>query len=140
MLCRTTQGCRLTKYTAEMHQHELNVLCSYRPLNTYCWDQYIARSGDQPWQQVPKLDHEFVFCCHAAGQTAAGQELQPQEAMDMLSTCDGRLQALMAEANLLGETASSQMQTSAEDLELRQAFASILIESGEAFRLCISRL
>ncbi len=57
--------------------------------------------------------------------------------MDMLSTCDGRLQALMAEANLLGETASSQMQTSAEDLELRQAFASILIESGEAFRLCI---
>ncbi len=57
--------------------------------------------------------------------------------MDMLSTCDGRLQALMAEANLLGETASSQMQTSAEDLELRQAFASILIESGEAFTFCI---
>ncbi|KAL0051955.1 hypothetical protein WJX82_005290 [Trebouxia sp. C0006] len=65
-----------------------------------------------------------------AGQTAAGQELKPQEAMDMLSTCDGRLQALMAEANLLGETASSQTQTSAEDLELRQVFASILIESG----------
>jgi hypothetical protein len=57
--------------------------------------------------------------------------------MDMLSTCDGRLQALRAEANLLGETASSQMQTSAEDLELRQAFASILIESGEAFKLFI---
>jgi len=75
--------------------------------------------------------------CHAAGQTAAGHELKPQEAMDMLSTCDARLQALMAEANLLGETASSQMQTSAEDLELRQAFASILIESGEAFKLFI---
>ncbi|KAA6426832.1 MAG: Phox domain-containing isoform 1 [Trebouxia sp. A1-2] len=65
-----------------------------------------------------------------AAQTAAGQELKPQEAMDMLSTCDGRLQALMAEANLLGETATSQMQTSTEDLELRQAFSSILIESG----------
>ena len=89
-----------------------------------------------PWQQVSRLAHEFVLCCHGAGQTAAGQELKPQEAMDMLSTCDGRLQALMAEANLLGETAL-QMQTSAEDLELRQAFASILIESGEPFRLCI---
>ena len=76
--------------------------------------------------------------CHAAGQTAAGQELKPQEAMDMLSTCDGRLQALMAEANLLGETASSQTQTSAEDLELRQVFASILIESGEAWTCCSS--
>ncbi|KAL0034896.1 hypothetical protein WJX77_011872 [Trebouxia sp. C0004] len=65
-----------------------------------------------------------------AGQTAAGHELKPQEAMEMLSTCDGRLQALMAEASLLGGAASSQMQTSAEDLELRQAFASILIESG----------
>jgi len=83
------------------------------------------------------LDHEFALSRHAAGQTAAGQELKPQEAMDMLSTCDGRLQALMAEANLLGETASSQVQTSAEDLELRQAFASILIESGEAFKSCI---
>ena len=58
--------------------------------------------------------------------------------MDMLSTCDGRLQALMAEANLLGETASSQTQTSAEDLELRQVFASILIESGEAWTCCSS--
>ncbi|DBA71498.1 TPA: hypothetical protein ACH3X2_011287 [Trebouxia sp. C0005] len=72
-----------------------------------------------------------------AAQTAAGQELKPQEAMDMLSTCDGRLQALMAEANLLGETATSQMQTSTEDLELRQAFSSILIESGAALELVV---
>lgn len=49
----------------------------------------------------------------------------------MLSTCDGRLQALMAEANLLGEAySSSQADISPEDAELRQAFASTLIESG----------
>lgn len=79
----------------------------------------------------------FALPCHVAAQTAAGQELKPQEAMDMLSTCDGRLQALMAEANLLGETATSQMQTSTEDLELRQAFSSILIESGAALELVV---
>ena len=70
---------------------------------------------------------------HGAGQTAAGHDLKPQEAMEMLSTCDGRLQALMAEANLLGDAAASQGQTSSEDVELRQAFASVLIESGEAW-------
>lgn len=112
------------------------MLCSYRPLSTCRRDQYTAKSRYWRWQQVPNSDHRFVLCCRA-GQTAAGQELKPQEAMDMLSTCDGRLQALMAEANLLGETASSQMQTSAEDLELRQAFASILIESGEAFEFVV---
>ena len=52
--------------------------------------------------------------------------------MEMLSTCDGRLQALMAEANLLGEAASSQGEVSPGDAELRQAFASALIESGMA--------
>lgn len=51
--------------------------------------------------------------------------------MEMLSTCDGRLQALMAEANLLGEAdLSSQADMLPEDAELRQAFASTLIESG----------
>ena len=52
--------------------------------------------------------------------------------MEMLSTCDGRLQALMAEANLLGEAVSSHGDVSPEDAELRQAFASTLIESGTA--------
>ena len=66
-----------------------------------------------------------------AGQTGAGHDMKPQEAMEMLGTCDGRLQALMAEANLLGDAASSQQQTPAEGVELRQAFASVLIESGE---------
>ena len=50
--------------------------------------------------------------------------------MEMLSTCDGRLQALMAEANFLGEAAASEGQISEDDAELRQAFASVLIESG----------
>lgn len=71
------------------------------------------------------------------GQNAAGYDMKPQEAMEMLSTCDGRIQALMAEANLLGDAASSHMQSSAEDVELRQAFASILIESGETLGLLI---
>ena len=65
-----------------------------------------------------------------AGQSAAGYDIKPQAAMDMLSTCDGRLQALMAEANLLGETTLSQGEASPDDAELRQAFASTLIESG----------
>ena len=65
-----------------------------------------------------------------AGQSAAGYDIKPQAAMEMLSTCDGRLQALMAEANLLGEAAQSQGQAPDEDAELRQAFASVLIESG----------
>lgn len=64
------------------------------------------------------------------GQSAAGYDIKPQAAMEMLSTCDGRLQALMAEANLLGEAALSDGQVSSEDVELRQAFASTLIESG----------
>ena len=38
----------------------------------------------------------------------------------------------MAEANLLGEAVSSQGEVSSEDAELRQAFASTLIESGTA--------
>ena len=64
---------------------------------------------------------------------AAGQnfDLKPHEAMDMLQTCDGRISALMAEANLLGESAASDQQSPPEALELRQAFASILIESGD---------
>ena len=57
-------------------------------------------------------------------------DLKPQEAMDMLQTCDGRISALMAEANLLGESAASDQQTPSEALELQKAFASILIESG----------
>ncbi|KAL3148118.1 hypothetical protein ABBQ38_014399 [Trebouxia sp. C0009 RCD-2024] len=65
-----------------------------------------------------------------AGQSAAGYDIKPQAAMEMLSTCDGRLQALMAEANLLGEAALSEGQYLSEDVELRQAFASTLIESG----------
>lgn len=65
------------------------------------------------------------------GQSAAGYDIKPQAAMEMLATCDGRLQALMAEANLLGEAASSQGQDSAPDAELSQAFASLLIESGK---------
>lgn len=68
---------------------------------------------------------------NGAGQSAAGYDIRPQAAMEMLSTCDGRLQALMAEANLLGEAySSSQADISPEDAELRQAFASTLIESG----------
>lgn len=63
----------------------------------------------------------------AAGQTA----LKPQEAMDMLQTCDRRIQALMAEANLLGQGATSELQPSAEVMELRQAFAAVLIDSGD---------
>lgn len=66
-----------------------------------------------------------------AGQSAAGYDIKPQAAMEMLSTCDGRLQALMAEANLLGEAALSEGQYLSEDVELRQAFASTLIESGK---------
>ena len=66
-----------------------------------------------------------------AGQSAAGYDIKPQAAMEMLATCDGRLQALMAEANLLGEAALLQGQEPAKDAELRQAFASLLIESGK---------
>ena len=77
-------------------------------------------------------------CLHVtvgdAGQSAAGYDIPPQAAMVMLSTCDGRLQALMAEANLLGEAAVSDGQAPAEDVELRQAFASTLIESGTTMR------
>lgn len=79
---------------------------------------------------VPSWCH-YMPVMGGAGQTGAGHDIKPQEAMEMLGTCDGRLQALMAEANLLGDAASSQQQTPAEGVELRQAFASVLIESGE---------
>ena len=85
-----------------------------------------------------------VFACPAhfngAGQSAAGYDIKPQAAMEMLSTCEGRLQALMAEANLMGESVSSQGEVSPEDAELHQAFASTLIESGMAiyYAYCIS--
>ena len=55
----------------------------------------------------------------------------------MLSTCDGRLQALMAEANLLGEAVLSHGEVSHEGAELRQVFASTLIESGMASTLTL---
>lgn len=57
--------------------------------------------------------------------------------MEMLSTCDGRLQALMAEANLLGEAVLSHGEVSHEGAELRQVFASTLIESGMASTLTL---
>ena len=65
-----------------------------------------------------------------AGQNVAGHNLKPLEAMEMLQTCDNRVQALMAEANLLGESAESDQKPTPESTELRQAFASVLIESG----------
>lgn len=87
--------------------------------------------------QIRATAHVLKDLCFAfhIGQNAAGYDMKPQEAMEMLSTCDGRIQALMAEANLLGDAGSSQMQSSAEDVELRQAFASILVESGGSLGL-----
>lgn len=82
-----------------------------------------------------QLNHAvcYITCgVDDAGQSSAGYDIKPQAAMEMLSTCDGRLQALMAEANLLGEAALSQGQVPSEDVDLRQAFASTLIESGTA--------
>lgn len=60
--------------------------------------------------------------------------LTPQQSVEVLSTCDGRLQALMAEADLLGQPVPADTSSTAEaalEAEIRQAFASILVESGE---------
>lgn len=79
-----------------------------------------------------QCSHVYLGICCAAGQ-ADSRNLTPQQSMELLATCDRRLQALMAEADLLGQPVLSGSNSTAEaafEAELRQAFASILIESG----------
>ena len=70
-----------------------------------------------------------------AGQ-ADSRDFTPQQHMELLSTCDGRIQALMAEADLLGQPVQGGGSGAAADAleaQVRHAFASILIESGTGF-------
>ena len=79
-------------------------------------------------------------CFSGAGQ-AGSHDGTPQQGIELLSTCDGRIQALLAEADLLGQPVQPGSSSAAEaalEAEVRQAFASILIESGEQIRgMCL---
>ena len=84
---------------------------------------------------IPVADIAAFFS--GAGQ-AGSHDTSPQQSIELLSTCDGRIQALLAEADLLGQPVQPGSSSAAEaalEAEVRQAFASILIESGKKTRL-----
>ena len=73
------------------------------------------------------------------GHALPDQDLNPQQSMQLLDTCDGRIQALMAEADFLSQPVlSDSTDASASKLggEIREAFASVLIESGVICKWC----
>lgn len=64
------------------------------------------------------------------------RDFTPQQHMELLSTCHGRIQALMAEADLLGQPVQGgggSAAAAALEAQVRQAFAGILIELGTGF-------
>lgn len=73
------------------------------------------------------------------GHALPDQDLGPQQSMQLLDTCDGRIQALMAEADFLSQPVLSDS-TDASGFklegEIREAFASVLIESGASHKWC----